>query len=192
MANIRVALVSLAAAVLAITASHAALAEYYPTAPRTPMGPGTGIYDRDFAPESRTLMLPDSATRAMRGGELTYKQPAQPPDLASLETRAISDLSEGKSDVVVSSRADTTLILQLYRPDQGAWQEYRLAPLSNTAIACPDCSGKFTFAFNNGIEQSEIVLETPSLLRIYPSPSGDRWGWDILKLQAASTTSGQP
>jgi hypothetical protein len=103
-----------------------------------------------------------------------------------LETRAITDLSEGKSDVIVSSRAETSLILQLYRPDLKGWQEYQLAPLSNTTIVCDQCCDAFRFSFNDGVEQSEIVVEPPSLLRIYSDSGDKRWKWDVLKLQAAS------
>jgi hypothetical protein len=71
-------------------------------------------------------MLPPQLNPAMRGGELQYVPTRQSPDLMVLETRAITDLSEGKSDVIVSSRAETSLILQLYRPDLEGWQEYQL------------------------------------------------------------------
>ncbi|MGK2922066.1 MAG: hypothetical protein ACSLE4_04655 [Methyloceanibacter sp.] len=131
-------------------------------------------------------MLPAQLNPAMRGGELQYVPTRQSPDLMVLETR-VTDLSEGKSEVIVSSSAETSLILQLYRPDLEEWQEYQLAPLSNTGIACPQCGGKFKFSFNDGVEQSEIAVEPPSLLRIYPDSDDTRWKWDVLKLQATSS-----
>lgn len=191
MAKARIALTLLSAAgscLLGAVVSHPSNAGDYPTAPRTPMAPGTGVYSRDVGRDSGGLIFvePEGQSRTVWGGELRRRPVVQAPDLISLEAAAISDLSNGNSDVVVSSRADVELILQLYRPDLSQWQEYELAPRSNLSISCAACDGKFKFSFNDGAEQSEIDIEAPSLLRIYPSSDGDRWEWDTFKLQAAS------
>ena len=112
--------------------------------------------------------------------------PPKPPDLSGLDTAAITLVSAGNADVVVSSRADKELILQLYRPDQNEWQEYRLAPLANTPIVCASCGGKLKLSFNDGVQDSEIDVEAPAMVRIFPDATAKRWQWDVFRLQAAA------
>lgn len=111
---------------------------------------------------------------------------ANPPELSGLDTAAITLVAAGSAEVVVSSRADKELVLQLYRPDQNQWQEFRLAPAANTPIACASCGGKLKFSFNDGAQDSEIDVEAPAMLRIFPDATGKRWQWDVFKLQAAA------
>ena len=61
-----------------------------------------------------------------------------------------------------SSRAGTELILQLYRPDQNQWQEFRVPPSTNTPITCASCDGKLTTA--------RRTLETLGLRGREPAP----------------------
>jgi hypothetical protein len=165
------------------------LAQEPQAAPRTPMSPGS----KTFAP---TMMPPADRDRALWG----MKPPqimeaptapvlgpsANPPELSGLDTAAITLVAAGSAEVVVSSRADKELILQLYRPDQNQWQEFRLPPATNTPIACATCGGKLKFSFNDGAQDSEIDVEAPAILRIFPDATGTRWQWDVFKLQAAA------
>jgi hypothetical protein len=111
---------------------------------------------------------------------------ANPPELSGLDTAAITLVAAGSAEVVVSSRADKELVLQLYRPDQNQWQEFRLAPAANTPIACASCGGKLKLSFNDGEQDSEIDVEAPAMLRIFSDATGKRWQWDVFKLQAAA------
>jgi hypothetical protein len=88
--------------------------------------------------------------------------------------------------VVVSSRANTELIVQLYRPDQTEWQEFRLPPATNTPISCSTCGGTLKLSFNDGAQDSVINVEAPAMVRIFPDATGKRWQWDVFKLQAAA------
>jgi hypothetical protein len=158
-------------------------------APRTPMSPGS----KTFAP---TMMPPVDRDRdlwGMRPPQMMEPPPvaplgisANPPELSGLDTAAITLVAAGSAEVVVSSRADKELVLQLYRPDQNQWQEFRLAPAANTQIACASCGGKLKFSFNDGAQDSEIDVEAPAMLRIFPDATGKRWQWDVFKLQAAA------
>ena len=42
------------------------------------------------------------------------------------------------------------------------------------------------FSFNDGAQDSEINVEAPAMLRIFPDATGKRWQWDVFKLQAAA------
>lgn len=167
-----------------------ALAQEPQAAPRTPMSPGSKTY----AP---TMMPPADRDRdlwGMRPPQMMEPTPmapvlgpsANPPELSGLDTAAITLVASGSAEVVVSSRADKELILQLYRPDQNQWQEFRLPPATNTPIACATCGGKLKFSFNDGAQDSEIDVEAPAMLRIFPDATGKRWQWDVFKLQAAA------
>jgi hypothetical protein len=152
------------------------------TGPRVPMSPGSAVSDKILmAPADRDGFIRDHSASFSYGMAPKPMAPppyiwgaAQPqsPDLLPKDTEAINSLADGKADVVVSSRADTELVLQLFRPDQNQWQEYRLAPLSNTLISCPQCTGKLKFSFNDGVAQSNIDLKAPSFLRIYRDGNG--------------------
>jgi hypothetical protein len=174
------------AAAILLSCTSSICAQDPQTAPRTPMSPGS---------DYKILMAPTDRDRAiwrlpsgLAPGPMAPAMPphAQPPDLLSSDTEAIGYLAEGKADVVVSSQAATELILQLYRPDQNQWQDYRLAPLANTLITCPPCAGKLKFSFNDGTQQTDIDVEAPSVLRIFRDSSGSRWRWDSFKLEAAA------
>jgi hypothetical protein len=112
--------------------------------------------------------------------------PTNPPDLSGLDTAAITLVASGNAEVVVSSRANTELIVQLYRPDQTEWQEFRLPPATNTPISCSTCGGKLKLSFNDGAQDSVINVEAPAMVRIFPDATGKRWQWDVFKLQAAA------
>jgi hypothetical protein len=159
-------------------------------APRTPMSPGSSTFGKVMmAPTERDLRLwgmnpPQMMQAPMANPVLSASGNA--PNLTGLDTTAISVVAAGSADVVVSSRANVELTLQLYRPDQSRWQEYRLAPLANTPIVCVACGGKLKFSFNDGAQDSEINVEAPAMLRIFPDASGKRWQWDLFRLQAAA------
>jgi hypothetical protein len=114
------------------------------------------------------------------------------PDLAAQEAKAIEELRGKKADVVVLSRANALLILQLYRPDQNQWQEYQLPPLAVTSIICQPCNGKLRFAFSDGTNQREMDVEVPSLLRVFPDTSTNQWRWDLFKLVLESVPEEPP
>ena len=175
------------------------LAQEPQAAPPTPMSPGSSTFGRSMVPEDARDRAtwsvpfdfgarPQMAPPQMPVQSPYFTPPLKPPDFSGLDSAAITLVSAGSADVVVSSRADKELILQLYRPDQKQWQEYRLAPLANTPIACPSCGGKLKFSFNNGAQDSEIDVEAPAMLRIFPDATGQLWQWDVFKLQAAAKT----
>ena len=91
-----------------------------------------------------------------------FSPPTQSPDLSGLDAAAITLAAGGGADVVISSRAGTELILQLYRPDQNQWQEFRVPPSTNTPITCASCDGKLTTA--------RRTLETLGLRGREPAP----------------------
>lgn len=179
-----------ASAVTLLSCIGPILAQEMQTAPRTPMSPGSTTFGKTMIPQRGQ----DSALWGSPLGVGAYPQMAPPqilmpqksPDLSGLDSAAIEMVSTGDADVVVSSRASTELILQLYRPDQNQWQEFRLAPASNTPIACVSCGGKLKFSFNDGAQNSEVDVEAPAMLRIFPDATGTRWQWDVLKLQSAT------
>lgn len=143
---------------------------------------------------AKILMAPTDRDRVLWGMNPPHiaqpptvlSPPTQSPDLSGLDAAAITLVAGGGADVVVSSRAGTELILQLYRPDQNQWQEFRVPPSTNTPITCASCDGKLKFSFNDGAQDSEINVEAPAMLRIFPDTTGKRWQWDVFKLQAAA------
>lgn len=177
------ATVTIAAAIM-LSSIGAIRAQEPQAAPRTPMSPGSATYG----------MAPTDRDRAIWGFSHGLSVPMAPAmanhvqslDLLPSDTQAISTLAEGKADVVISSRADAELVVQLFRPDQNQWQEYRVAPLANTPISCSQCGGKLKFSFNDGTQQSDIDIQTPAVLRIFRDPAGTRWQWDAFRLEAAA------
>lgn len=166
-----------------------AFAQEPQAAPRTPMSPGS----KTFAP---TMMPPadrDGALWGMKPPQIMEAPAApvpgpsaSPPELSGLDTAAITLIASGSAEVVVSSRANTELIVQLFRPDQNEWQEFRLPPAANTPIPCATCGGKLRLSFNDGAQDSVINVEAPAMVRIFPDATGKRWQWDVFKLQAAA------
>jgi hypothetical protein len=188
----RMSLGLISAGVLTLCA-HAAPAQEMPAAPRTPMAPGSFWFKDGKAwigmvPHTKEGM-PYMAAPTMAPPHLMAPQRRMDgpgPDLAALEANAIEMLRNKKADVVVLSKANTNLVLQLYRPDQNEWQEYNLVPLNLTPIICQPCNGTLRFAFSNGSRQAEMDVEVPSLLRVFPDASTNQWHWDYFKLVFAS------
>jgi hypothetical protein len=166
----------------------AGVAQEAPTAPRIPMRPGSSF------PLDTQMMQAHDRERAL--SDILGAQPAQPaiapPALPNtlgpetLDTAAMKLAAEGSADIVVSSHAQTDLVLQLYRPEQNQWQLLRLPPMANTPISCEACKGTLHFSFNDSVEDSQIALEAPAVLRIYADPRKARWRWESFKLQAVS------
>ena len=167
----------------------AAFAQEPQTSPRTPMAPGSKTY----AP---TMMPPADRERDLWGmnpphmmqapGAPALSPATNAPELSGLDTAAITLVASGSAEVVVSSRANTELIVQLFRPDQNQWQEFRLPPAANTPISCATCGGRLKLSFNDGAQDSVIDVEAPAMVRIFPDATGKRWQWDVFKLQAVA------
>jgi hypothetical protein len=166
-----------------------AFAQEPQTAPRTPMSPGSKTYAPTMIPpgDREVLRWGMNPPHMMQAPAATVLSPPDnPPELSGLDTAAITLVASGNAEVVVSSRANTELIVQLFRPDQNEWQEFRLPPAANTPISCATCGGKLKLSFNDGAQDSEINVEAPAMVRIFPDATGKRWQWDVFKLQAAA------
>jgi hypothetical protein len=166
-----------------------AFAQEPQAAPRTPMGPGSKTYAPTMMPpgereDLRWGMNPAHMMQPPAASVLS--PPSNPTDLSGLDTAAITLIAAGSAEVVVSSRSSTELIVQLFRPDQNDWQEFRLPPSANTPIPCATCGGKLKLSFNDGAQDSVINVEAPAMVRIFPDATGKRWQWDVFKLQAAA------
>jgi hypothetical protein len=138
-----------------------AFAQEPQTAPRTPMSPGSKTY----AP----TMMPPGDREVLRWG-------MNPPHMMQAPAATVLSPPDNPPE----------LIVQLFRPDQNEWQEFRLPPAANTPISCATCGGKLKLSFNDGAQDSEINVEAPAMVRIFPDATGKRWQWDVFKLQAAA------
>ena len=136
------------------------LAQEMQTAPRSPMSPGSAKIL--MAPTDRDRVLWGTSPPHIAQPATVFSPPTQSPDLSGLDAAAITLVAGGGADVVVSSRAGTELILQLYRPNQNQWQEFRVPPSTNTPITCASCDGKLTTA--------RRTLETLGLRGREPAP----------------------
>jgi hypothetical protein len=188
-AGTRTALMALLA-VIFVFGIHATPGQNEPVQPRTPMGPGSEWGNKVWLGQLPLDRMNTMAPPHLGGLSPPNQTAPQWPNLAGQEADAINVLKEKKADVVVLSKANAVLIVQLYRPDQNQWQEYRLAPLTMTSITCESCSGRLRFAFNDGVKQLEMDVEAPSVLRVFPDASTKQWRWDSFKLVVSSTPEG--
>jgi hypothetical protein len=169
---------------------HPLHAQQPQVSPRTPMGPGSPSFGETMLPMGAREgaawlgLRPNTMYPQMLPPQFRAAPPSS--DQSALEAAAIQLVKSGSAELVVSSRADKELILQLYRPDLTQWQEVRLPPFANTQISCASCAGKLKLTFNNGAQDVDIDVAAPALLRIFPDAAGQVWQWDVFKLQAAA------
>ena len=139
---------------------------------RSPMSPGSAKIL--MAPTDRDRVLWGTSPPHIAQPPTVFSPPTQSPDLSGLDAAAITLVAGGGADVVVSSRAGTELTLQLYRPNQNQWQEFRVPPSTNTPITCASCDGKLTTA--------RRTLETLGLRGREPAPKtpGPKVGEEVI------------